>query len=86
MLPWQAQQPAGYQQSQDGDQYGEEEAVPDRRVPWIIALACLALITVATLAAVYLPGMFKQSAQKTPDSQSQFSTPSLSAAPADNEF
>ena len=85
-LPWNPQQPASYPQSQDGYQYGEEADRPTKRAPWIIAIACLALIAVATLAVVYLPGMFKQSGQQPPASQSQFSQPNLHTAPTDNDF
>ena len=101
-LPWQAQQHAGYPQSQDVYQYGEDAGKPAKRAPWIIALVCLALITVVTLAAVYLPGIFKQPDQSSPASQPQVSQPTPSApaptpppasplhtpaaAPVDNEF
>ena len=87
LLPWQAQQSAGYQQIREGDRYAGDEAVPSKRNPLIIALACLALVAVIALAVIYLPGMVKQSGQSQPPaSQSQPSQPHPATAPTDNEF
>lgn len=94
-LPWPSQQktyypPPGhdsnYPQSPVGYPYGEEKDKPAKKAPWIIALVCLVLITVVTLMAVYLPGIFKQSAQPLPAAQPQFSQPTPPTAPTDNEF
>jgi len=90
-LPWQAQQPAGYQQSQNGYQYGGEASKPAKKAPWIIALVCLALLTVIALVAINLPGIFKPSDQQSLTAQPQISQPTPppdtpATAPTDNEF
>ena len=92
-LPWQAQQPAAYQPGQDGYKYEEDAGKPANKAPWIIALACLALITAITLVIVNLPGILKQPDQSVPAAQSPVSqpaptppAPTPARSPMDNTF
>ena len=93
-LPWQVQQPAGYQPSQPQAGYsniqsgaaGEVKAGRSVwRSSWIIGAVCLVLGAAITLAVVNIPGVFKTMNQSQPPIQT--SQPGhQSTGTVDNEF
>jgi hypothetical protein len=94
-MPWQVQQPAGYQPSQPQAGYsniqsgntGEAKAGRSGwKSPWLIGAVCLVLGAAITLAVLNIPGIFKQSNNPFPGVQPQLSQPAPNPAPTDNEF